>query len=89
MLQYGVEMENQAWSEIALSEFNRSTNFGNGQSGSPLTNRQPMHQEEEDGRGHGQEFSLPRADGGTDAWLFLAGCFMIEALVWGELNLLL
>jgi hypothetical protein len=27
--------------------------------------------------------SLPRADGGKDAWLFLASCFMLEALVWG------
>jgi hypothetical protein len=31
-----------------------------------------------------QEFSLPQADGGLKAWLFLAGCFTIEALVWGE-----
>ncbi|PGG99221.1 hypothetical protein AJ79_08651 [Helicocarpus griseus UAMH5409] len=30
-----------------------------------------------------QEFSLPPADGGIRAWLFLAGCFCIEALVWG------
>lgn len=30
-----------------------------------------------------REFSLPRADGGKDAWLFLAGCFFVEALVWG------
>jgi len=29
------------------------------------------------------EFSLPRADGGKDAWLFLAACFTVEALVWG------
>ncbi|RPA71684.1 MFS general substrate transporter, partial [Ascobolus immersus RN42] len=29
------------------------------------------------------EFSLPPVDGGKDAWLFLAGAFMIEALVWG------
>lgn len=27
--------------------------------------------------------TLPRADGGKDAWLALAGCFMLEALVWG------
>lgn len=36
---------------------------------------------------HGQEFenaSLPKADGGKDAWLFLAGCFCIEALTWGK-----
>jgi hypothetical protein len=30
------------------------------------------------------EFSLPRADGGKQAWFFLAGCFFVEALVWGE-----
>ncbi|CZR59257.1 related to monocarboxylate transporter 2 [Phialocephala subalpina] len=29
------------------------------------------------------EFSLPQADGGKDAWLFLMAGFMIEALVWG------
>ncbi|KAI9925285.1 hypothetical protein ASPWEDRAFT_120703 [Aspergillus wentii DTO 134E9] len=26
---------------------------------------------------------LPPADGGKDAWLFLAACFVIEALIWG------
>lgn len=39
----------------------------------------------EDGRA-GMEHempSLPPVDGGKDAWLFLAACFMIEALVWG------
>jgi hypothetical protein len=30
------------------------------------------------------EFSLPQADGGRDAWLFLAACFVVEAFVWGE-----
>lgn len=34
---------------------------------------------------HGPEFSLPQADGGKDAWLFLAACFVVEALVWGKL----
>lgn len=29
------------------------------------------------------EFSLPPVDRGKDAWLFLAACFVIEALVWG------
>ncbi|GAB7363272.1 hypothetical protein MBLNU230_g3553t1 [Neophaeotheca triangularis] len=27
--------------------------------------------------------TLPPADGGKQAWLFLFGCFMMEALVWG------
>jgi hypothetical protein len=26
---------------------------------------------------------LPPADGGRHAWLFLVGCFVFEALVWG------
>jgi hypothetical protein len=30
-----------------------------------------------------QEFSLPPVDGGKDAWLFLAACWAVEALVWG------
>ncbi|KAL6872158.1 MFS general substrate transporter [Trichoderma novae-zelandiae] len=29
------------------------------------------------------EFSLPPVDRGKDAWLFLAACFVLEALVWG------
>ncbi|KAH8907614.1 putative MFS monocarboxylate transporter [Coniochaeta sp. PMI_546] len=28
-------------------------------------------------------FTLPRADGGRDAWLVLASCFVLEATVWG------
>ena len=31
-----------------------------------------------------ENYSLPKADGGKDAWFFLAGCFCIEALTWGE-----
>lgn len=34
--------------------------------------------------GEREQINLPRADGGKDAWLFLLGCFMLEALVWGE-----
>ncbi|KAK4461229.1 major facilitator superfamily domain-containing protein [Cladorrhinum samala] len=30
-----------------------------------------------------QEFSLPPADSGKDAWFFLAACWVVEALVWG------
>lgn len=32
---------------------------------------------------------LPPVDGGIHAWLFLAACAMIEALVWGSLPFLL
>jgi hypothetical protein len=27
--------------------------------------------------------SLPRADGGKDAWMFLASCFVLEMIIWG------
>lgn len=30
------------------------------------------------------EFSLPPVDRGKDAWMFLAACFVMEALVWGK-----
>jgi hypothetical protein len=35
---------------------------------------------------HEQDQQLPPMDGGKDAWLFLAACFMIEALIWGTLS---
>ncbi|KAG9521468.1 putative MFS monocarboxylate transporter, partial [Aureobasidium melanogenum] len=31
----------------------------------------------------GEVFSLPPADGGKDAWLFLASCVVFEAISWG------
>ena len=40
---------------------------------------QPMHVDCEDL----QTRPLPRTDGGKDAWLVLAGCFVMEVLVWG------
>jgi hypothetical protein len=40
-------------------------------------------QESHDLTGH-TEFSLPRADGGRDAWLFLTAGFMAEFMVWGQ-----
>jgi len=66
---------------IALTELGQARTSGYGDAnGSQLSRRQSRRGSE----GHGQDFSLPRADGGKDAWLFLAGCFSIEALVWGE-----
>lgn len=32
------------------------------------------------------EMDLPPVDRGRRAWLFLAACFMIEALIWGMLR---
>lgn len=37
--------------------------------------------------GERHEFSLPPVDRGKDAWLFLAACFTVEALVWGMMHL--
>ena len=34
-----------------------------------------------------QGYSLPPVDTGKDAWLFLAACFVMEAMVWGESSL--
>lgn len=31
-----------------------------------------------------QEDRIPRPDGGRDAWLFMAGCFVLEGLLWGK-----
>lgn len=44
--------------------------------------RRRFPQEADDGQ---REFTLPPADGGRSAWLFLAGCFAVEALMWGIL----
>jgi hypothetical protein len=30
---------------------------------------------------------LLKVDGGKDAWLFLVGCFVFEALVWGSIRI--
>lgn len=32
----------------------------------------------------GHTHSIPPPDHGKAAWLFLAGCFIIEGLVWGK-----
>lgn len=47
-----------------------------------LTVREPTDGEQAEREGW-EQFVIPRADGGKDAWLFLLGCFMIESLVWG------
>lgn len=46
------------------------------------TTRSPARGSQEEDHGH--EFSLPRVDGGKEAWLLLAGSFTIEALLWGK-----
>ena len=49
------------------------------------SNHELAHLESEVWREVGHELqTLPRVDGGKQAWLFLSACFMLEALVWGE-----
>ncbi|PQE07655.1 hypothetical protein CJF30_00007370 [Rutstroemia sp. NJR-2017a BBW] len=38
---------------------------------------------DQEGELNEEEINPPRADEGKDAWLFLAGCFIFEALIWG------
>lgn len=45
----------------------------------------PLSTESEQPLPREQERVIPPADGGSGAWLFLAVCFGIEALVWGKL----
>jgi len=45
---------------------------------------QLRHELDDGATGHGHAFSLPQADGGKQAWLFLGACFIVEALVWGK-----
>lgn len=33
-----------------------------------------------------EEASLPRVDGGKDAWSFLAACWFVEAMTFGEFS---
>ena len=64
---------------FALSAFDHAVSSGY-QCGQPSIHRRPSRQGE-----HEQEHdSLPRADTGKDAWLFLLGSFCIEALIWGK-----
>ena len=41
------------------------------------------HLAEEQPQEDSSEFSLPPADHGKDAWLLLAGAFVLEGLTWG------
>lgn len=48
-----------------------------------LQSRSP-HADVNDGQAARQEFSLPPVDTGKDAWLFLAACWVVEAVTFGE-----
>ena len=58
--------------EIPLQDLSDSSEPDNGRDHAQSTDPAGQH-----------EFSLPQADRGKDAWLFLAAGFVVEALVWG------
>ncbi|KAI1105322.1 MFS general substrate transporter [Jackrogersella minutella] len=66
--------------DIELESFAHSASAVGALTASDETINRQDDVQPEDGR---QEFSLPPVDGGKDAWLFLAACWAIEALVWG------
>ncbi|MCJ1450004.1 hypothetical protein MMC28_000332 [Mycoblastus sanguinarius] len=65
--------------EIALSECGRGLSSGYEENIQRRIRNRSLQQEETGA----ENISLPNPDGGIDAWLFLAGCFCIEALTWG------
>ena len=67
--------------DLALSSLGRAVASGYEENGLQRTQSRHNHNPYEVPNEH---VSTPRADGGKEAWLFLAGCFCIEALTWGE-----
>lgn len=65
---------------LVLSDLGRAVASGYEENGLQRAQSRHSHANEV----QNEHVSLPKADGGRDAWLFLAGCFCIEALTWGE-----
>jgi hypothetical protein len=78
MESFGIEMQARARSVCQSTEV--------AQEASRSFDRLGQEQNSDEIQDHAQntEFSLPQVDGGKDAWLFLAACFVVEALVWGK-----
>ena len=72
-------MASNTGSDIALANFSQRNDTEPRSHDAQLESRATEREEPQ----RGIEFSLPRVDGGTEAWLFLAGSFFVEALVWG------
>lgn len=56
-------------------------------SAATLTDVELLPQGAETPTGSEEGHSLPPTDGGKGAWLLLASCFMLEAMIWGTLIL--
>lgn len=69
--------------ELVLDDFShRARSSGYEENGQIGVNRRRSHA----GQQELEQISLPRADGGKAAWLFLTGSFFIEALIWGTVT---
>ncbi|KAL8790692.1 MAG: hypothetical protein Q9195_006234 [Heterodermia aff. obscurata] len=71
-------MASDLGSEIALREISQALDY-DANDESPIEALRPPIQV----RQHEIHSTLPTVDGGREAWMFLAGSFFIEALVWG------
>lgn len=77
-------MESQHENIVLHDLSNYLGNDEHGQGGNEIQGRTDHEAGRREVEGAGRhEFSLPQADGGKDAWLFLAAGFVVEALVWG------
>ena len=67
-------------SEVALANLGSSRSSGYEEDG-----RQSIHsRRSRDVEPELEQVALAPADGGRQAWMFLLGCFSIEALIWGK-----
>jgi hypothetical protein len=66
----------ESYNNIVLNDL--SNYLAQDDTGEPDTPQDPPSQTSH------HEFSLPPADGGKAAWLFLAARFIVEAFVWGQ-----
>jgi hypothetical protein len=75
-----------SFSSEDLNEFSKtcSQDFQTSEQDRAAAKQQANEQDSENGAVSKEKGgTIPRADGGRDAWLFLAACFVFEALIWG------
>lgn len=72
-------MASDTGSESALHGINPAFDYNASDESSIETQGSPIQV-----RQHEIHSTLPAVNGGREAWLFLAGSFFIEALVWGR-----
>ena len=68
-------------SEVALANLGSSRSSGYEEDG----RHSVYSRRSQDAEPELEQTALAPADGGRQAWMFLVGCFFIEALIWGKL----